>query len=139
MFFRHLSLNATLQLLQMQSFPLALRPMALTFELSEPTALAASCSLIDSSIKSGPKLALTVHKVSAIGLYASGTATDRYINRQNEYSAEIRPARLRRARRISAGFLRMTQCSSQLCLRRIKSAGRLFWWRSAKNVYGFPF
>ena len=61
-----------MQLLRMQSFPLALRPMALTFELSEPTALAAGCSLVDSSINSGPKLALTVHKVSAIGLYASG-------------------------------------------------------------------
>ena len=42
--------------------------MALTFELSEPTALAAGCSLVDSSINSGPKLALTVHKASAVGL-----------------------------------------------------------------------
>jgi len=31
--------------------------MALTFELSEPTALAAGCSLVDFSINSGPKLA----------------------------------------------------------------------------------
>jgi len=42
--------------------------MALTFELSEPTALAAGCSLVNFSINSGPKLALTVHKVSAIWL-----------------------------------------------------------------------
>ena len=63
----HYSLNASMQLLRMQSFPLALCQMALTFELSEPTALAAGCSLVDSSINSGPKLALTVHKVSAIG------------------------------------------------------------------------
>ena len=40
--------------------------MVLTFEMSEPTALAAGCSLVDFSINSGPKLALTVHKVSAI-------------------------------------------------------------------------
>ena len=42
--------------------------MALTFELSEPTAIAAGCNLVDFSINSGPKLALTVHKVSAIWL-----------------------------------------------------------------------
>ena len=45
--------------------------MALTLELSEPTALAAGCSLVDFSINSGPKLALTVHKVSAIWLAPS--------------------------------------------------------------------
>jgi len=39
--------------------------MALTFELSEPTALAAGCSLVNFCINSCPKLALTVHKVSA--------------------------------------------------------------------------
>jgi len=39
--------------------------MALTFELSEPTALAAGISLVNFSINSGPKLAVTVHKVSA--------------------------------------------------------------------------
>jgi len=54
-------------------------------------------------------------------LYASGTATDSYINRQNESSAEIRPARLRRAGRISAGVLRTTRCSSQLCLRQTRA------------------
>jgi len=36
--------------------------MVLTFELSEPAALAAGCGLVDFSIYSGPKLALTVHK-----------------------------------------------------------------------------
>jgi len=40
--------------------------MVLTIEVSEPTALAAGCSLVDFLINSGPKLALTVHKVSAI-------------------------------------------------------------------------
>ena len=50
--------------------------MALTFELCEPTALAEGGSLVDSSIYSGPKLALTVHKVSAIGLYAGGIMTE---------------------------------------------------------------
>ena len=38
--------------------------MALTFELSEPPALAAGCSLVNASINSGPKLALSVHKMS---------------------------------------------------------------------------
>ena len=42
--------------------------MALAFEICEPTALAEGGSLVDPSINSGPKLALTVHKVSAIGL-----------------------------------------------------------------------
>ena len=40
-------------------------------------------------------------------LYASGTATDSYINRQNESSAEIRPERRSRSGRISAGKLRV--------------------------------
>jgi len=40
--------------------------MALTLEVGEPTALAAGCSLVNFSVKSGPKLALSVHKVSAI-------------------------------------------------------------------------
>ena len=38
--------------------------MALTFELSEPQALAVGFHLYNLSINSGPKLALTVHKVS---------------------------------------------------------------------------
>jgi len=40
--------------------------MALTFELSESTALAAGCRLVNLAINSGPKLKITVHKVSAI-------------------------------------------------------------------------
>jgi len=69
--------------------------MALTFELSEPTALVGGCSLVhnNSGLKlaltvhnnsgrklaltvnnnSGPKLALTVHKVSAIWQDAADT------------------------------------------------------------------
>ena len=65
--------------------------MALTFELCEPTALATGCSLVDFSIfyqfgpeasaygsqsechLSGPKLALTVHKVSAIWYSAAAS------------------------------------------------------------------
>ena len=42
--------------------------MALTFDFCEPMALAAGVSLATFSINSGPKLALTVHKLSAIGL-----------------------------------------------------------------------
>ena len=42
--------------------------MVLTLKLNEPTALAAGCTLVYFSINSGPKLALTVHKVSAIWL-----------------------------------------------------------------------
>jgi len=42
-------------------------PMARTFDLSEPTAPAAGCILIDFSINSVTKLAITVDKVSAIG------------------------------------------------------------------------
>ena len=41
-------------------------------DLSEPTALAAGCSLVNCSINSGPKLALTVHNVSTIWLTPSG-------------------------------------------------------------------
>ena len=37
-------------------------------ELSESAVLVAGCSLLNLSIKLGPKLALTVHKVSAGGL-----------------------------------------------------------------------
>jgi len=50
------------------------RVLRSTFKLSEPTALAAGCSLVDFSINSGPKLALTVHKVSAIGQDAPGAS-----------------------------------------------------------------
>ena len=61
--------------------------MALTFELSEPTALAAGCSLVELSeaagcilvnfsINSGPKLTLTVHKVSAIWHPAGASKTN---------------------------------------------------------------
>jgi len=39
--------------------------MALTFELSEPTTLAAGYGLVNFSINSGPKLAITVHRSSA--------------------------------------------------------------------------
>ena len=53
--------------------------MALTFELCEPTALAEGGNFIYVSIKKTPKLALSAHKASAIGRYASGTATDSYI------------------------------------------------------------
>jgi len=47
--------------------------MALTFELSEPTALAAGSSLVNVCINSGPKLVLTVHEVSAIWQDAADT------------------------------------------------------------------
>jgi len=40
--------------------------MALNFELSEPTTRTTGCGLVNFSSKSGPKLALAVHKVSAI-------------------------------------------------------------------------
>jgi len=53
--------------------------MALTFELSEPSALALGCSLVDFSINSGPKLALTVHKVGAIWQDATDTTCGRHM------------------------------------------------------------
>ena len=46
--------------------------MALTFELCEPTALAEGGNFIYVSIKKKPKLALSAHKVSAIGLTPFG-------------------------------------------------------------------
>jgi len=48
--------------------------LLMTFKSSAPTALAAGCSLDDFSINSGPKLALTVHKVSANGQDAPGAS-----------------------------------------------------------------
>ena len=52
-------------------------------------------------------------------LYASGAATDSYINRQNDSFAEIRPARFTVPDGFQREVLRTTQSSSQLCLRRM--------------------
>ena len=70
-----------MQLLRKPSFPLALRQMALTFELSEPTALAAGCSLIDSF---RPEASAYGSQSECQGHYAKGTVTDSCINRQNK-------------------------------------------------------
>jgi len=43
--------------------------MALTFEFCKPRALAAGCTLVNFSINAGPKLALTVHEVSATATF----------------------------------------------------------------------
>ena len=58
--------------MQCDAISLECRKPSMTRELvnleeSEPTALAAGCSLVNFFINSGPKLAFTVHKVSAIG------------------------------------------------------------------------
>ncbi len=57
-------------------------------------------------------LRLEIYKVSAIGLYANGTATDSYINREKESPAEIQRLRLRSLRLVCEP-LKTEACKTQ--------------------------